>query len=221
MDFLRAAILGIVQGLAEFLPISSSGHLILVPALFKWPDQGLAFDVGLHLGTLLALLIYFWKDWWRMVRAGVPDFVRHQFRFQRHSRDSQFLWLIALGSVPAAISGLLFDDWIEEHLRQPWLVALALGGFTFVMLLADRRARMSRTVESIGIRDVVLPGRNGFLVPLGDEGRLKEALLALLNSEPLRRNLGRESRCLARDQYSLDGCARRYQDLFSSAAARS
>ena len=158
MDLLRAAILGIVQGLAEFLPISSSGHLILVPALFKWPDQGLAFDVGLHLGTLLALLIYFWKDWWRMVRAGVPDFVRHQFRFRRHSRDSQFLWLIALGSVPAAISGLLFDDWIEEHLRQPWLVALALGGFTFVMLLADRRARMSRTVESIGIRDVVLIG---------------------------------------------------------------
>ncbi|MEX1103621.1 MAG: undecaprenyl-diphosphate phosphatase, partial [Dehalococcoidia bacterium] len=66
MELLRAAILGIVQGLTEFIPVSSSGHLILVPALFGWDDQGLAFDVGLHLGTLLALLVYFWRDWVRM-----------------------------------------------------------------------------------------------------------------------------------------------------------
>lgn len=158
MDLLRAAILGIVQGLAEFLPISSSGHLILVPALFKWPDQGLSFDVGLHLGTLLALLIYFWRDWWRMARAGIPDFARHQFRFGRHSEDSQFLWLIALGSIPAAVTGLLFSDWIEENLRQPWLVALALAAFSVVMLVADRRSGLVRSVESIGARDAVLIG---------------------------------------------------------------
>lgn len=158
MEYFRAAILGIVQGLAEFLPISSSGHLILVPALFKWPDQGLAFDVGLHMGTLLALLGYFWRDWWQMGSASLVDFRRHQFRFRAHSERSQLLWLIVLGSVPTAIVGLLFNDWIEENLRQPWLVAIALAGIGAVMLVADRRSKCERTLESLNIVDVVLIG---------------------------------------------------------------
>ena len=158
MDYLRAAILGIVQGLAEFLPISSSGHLILVPALFKWPDQGLAFDVGLHMGTLLVLLVYFWRDWWRMGTLGLRDLGRHAFRFSEHSQESRMLWLIALGSIPAAITGLLFDSWIEENLRQPWLVALALAAFGCVMLVADRTTKMTRGVDSVGVRDAVVIG---------------------------------------------------------------
>lgn len=158
MDYLRAAILGIVQGLAEFLPISSSGHLILVPALFKWPDQGLAFDVGLHMGTLLALLAYFWRDWWRMGTTGLSEFARYQFRFARHSQDSRLLWLIALGSVPAAVVGLLFDSWIEENLRQPWLVAIAMAVVGAVMLLADRTSRFERTIGHVGVSDAVLIG---------------------------------------------------------------
>lgn len=158
MDYFRAAILGIVQGLAEFLPISSSGHLILVPALFKWPDQGLAFDVGLHMGTLLALLAYFWRDWWDMGRLGLRDLGRHQLRFRRHSQQSQLLWLIALGSIPAALAGLLFDSWIEEHLRQPWLVAIALAVVGAIMLVADRRSRFMRGLASVGVADAVLIG---------------------------------------------------------------
>src|ERR1051325_10609198 len=126
MDLFRAIVLGIVQGLSEFLPISSSGHLILVPALFKWPDQGLAFDVGLHGGTLLALLIYFWREWVRMVRCGFADLFSHGFRFSVYEWDSQLLWLLALGSVPAAIAGLLFNSWLEDNVRQPWLIALTL-----------------------------------------------------------------------------------------------
>ena len=94
MDFLRAAILGIVQGLAEFLPISSSGHLILVPALFGWEDQGLAFDVGLHVGTLVVLLVYFWRDWARMFGKGLRDFARHRFAFREHAQESRLLWLM-------------------------------------------------------------------------------------------------------------------------------
>ena len=158
MDFLRAAILGIVQGLAEFLPISSSGHLILVPALFEWPDQGLAFDVGLHLGTLVALLAYFWRDWWRLGRAGVADLRHSGFRFRVHGNDSHVLWLIVLGSLPAAVTGLLFEDWIEENLREPWLVAIGLIVFAVVMLVADRRGERVRTMNSVGIADAVLIG---------------------------------------------------------------
>ena len=158
MEYFRAAILGIVQGLAEFLPISSSGHLILVPALFKWPDQGLAFDVGLHMGTLLALLVYFWRDWWQMGTAGLTDLRARGLRFREHSERSQLLWLIVLGSVPTAIVGLLFNDWIEENLRQPWLVAIALAGVGAVMLVADRRSKCERTLEHLNIVDVLLIG---------------------------------------------------------------
>jgi len=158
MDFLRAAILGIVQGLAEFLPISSSGHLILVPALFGWEDQGLAFDVGLHVGTLVVLLVYFWRDWARMFGKGLRDFARHRFAFREHEQESRLLWLIAFGSIPAGVVGLLFDDWIEANVRQPWVVAIMLAVFGLVMLYADRRTRNHRTMEGIGLADAAFIG---------------------------------------------------------------
>lgn len=158
MDYLRAAILGIVQGLSEFLPISSSGHLILVPALFNWPDQGLAFDVGLHCGTLLALLAYFWSDWWSMARSFFRDLARKQARVAEYDAQSQLLLLLALGSVPAAIVGFAFNDWIEENLRQPWLVAIALAVAGVVMLVADRRSRLDRQISGITVVDAVLIG---------------------------------------------------------------
>lgn len=158
MDFLRAAILGIVQGLTEFLPVSSSGHLVLIPALFGWDDQGLSFDVGLHLGTLLAILVYFWRDWAEMISVGTVDLVRYQFRFRLHRRPSQFLWLLALGSIPAAVVGALFNDWIEDHVRQPWLIAITLAVVGAVMLYADRRGTRERGMASIGIADAVVIG---------------------------------------------------------------
>ena len=158
MDFVRAAILGIVQGLSEFLPISSSGHLILVPALFKWPDQGLPFDVGLHVGTLVALLAYFWRDWLRMIRAGLLDLKAHGFAMRQYAEDSQLLWLLALGSVPAAVVGLLFNHWIEENVRQAWLVALTLGAVGVVLFLADRAGRRDRALSSLGVLDAVIIG---------------------------------------------------------------
>lgn len=158
MDYLRAAILGIVQGLSEFLPISSSGHLILVPALFRWPDQGLAFDVGLHCGTLLALLVYFWSDWWRMGISLIRDLGQRKQRLTAYEPESQLLLFIALGSIPAAVVGLLFNDWIEENLRQPWLVAIALAAVGLVMLIADRRSRLTREVTGMTIIDAILIG---------------------------------------------------------------
>ncbi|MEO6398777.1 MAG: undecaprenyl-diphosphatase UppP [Tepidiformaceae bacterium] len=158
MDFLRAAILGIVQGLSEFLPISSSGHLILVPALFRWPDQGLAFDVGLHMGTLVALLVYFWRDWLTMFQSGLLDLKENQFRMRRYRPESQLLWLLALGSIPAAVAGLFFNHWIEENVRQPWIIAITLAVVGTIMLVADRWSRRDREIGSIGIVDAILIG---------------------------------------------------------------
>jgi undecaprenyl-diphosphatase len=158
MDLIRAAILGIIQGLTEFLPVSSSGHLILIPSLFDWPDQGLSFDVGLHLGTLLALLVYFWRDWAVMFVAAAGDARTRRFAVRRYRVESQLLLLIALGSIPAGVVGLLFDDWIEANARQPWLVAIMLAGVGGIMLLAERRGRQERQINSIRLGDALIIG---------------------------------------------------------------
>jgi undecaprenyl-diphosphatase len=158
MELLRAAILGIVQGLTEFIPVSSSGHLILVPALFGWEDQGLAFDVGLHLGTLLALLAYFWRDWLRMFGSTTRDFVSVGFRWPSYGQDTKLLLSLAMGSIPIAVVGLLFSDWIEENIREPWIVALGLAGAGTVIFFVDRLGKHNRTIGDIGVRDALLVG---------------------------------------------------------------
>ena len=98
--------LGIVQGLSEFLPISSSGHLILVPWLLGWPEHGLTFDLALHLGTSVALLGYFWRDWIMLARAVIAG---------RASDEWRLAWLIVIGCIPAGIVGVLFEDKIEQR----------------------------------------------------------------------------------------------------------
>lgn len=158
MDLFRAAVLGVVQGLSEFLPISSSGHLILVPALFRWDDQGLAFDVGLHGGTLAALLAYFWRDWYVMFRAAGKDALAGRVQPRRWSEPTRLLAYLALGSVPAAVTGLLLQDTIEANLRQPWLVAILLAVVATVMLAADRATRARRDLPDVTTRDAVLVG---------------------------------------------------------------
>ena len=100
MTILQALILGLFQGLGEFLPISSSAHLVLVPWLFNWTDPGLTFDVALHFGTLVAVVIYFWKDWWRLIIKGFTD-VR--------SIEGRLFWYLVAASVPGAIGGFLLE----------------------------------------------------------------------------------------------------------------
>ncbi len=157
MDEFRAAVLGIVQGLTEFLPVSSSGHLILVPALFDWPDQGLAFDVGLHLGTLVALLAYFWRDWLHMT-AAVPRLLRARFRPDPADPHAHLLTLIVVGSIPAAVVGLALAPWIEDHLRAAWLVAIALAAVAVVMLVAERTASHIRPLADMRLADALIIG---------------------------------------------------------------
>ncbi len=125
MSYLQAVVLGLVQGFTEFLPISSSGHLILVPILVGWPDQGLAFDAAIHLGTLAALLAYFRRE----LRA-----------FATGSLSLRLAILILAATIPALAAGWLFNRWIEEHLRSPMVIAAATGFWAVVMWVADRSA---------------------------------------------------------------------------------
>src|SRR5512134_3072796 len=118
MTVWQAVWLGIVQGLGEFLPISSSGHLIVFPWLLGWPVQSLAFDVALHLGTLVAVLAAFAGDWWRLFGGAAAG-----LRERRVTPEVRTLGLLALASIPAAVAGLLLEEWAETVFRSPGLVA--------------------------------------------------------------------------------------------------
>jgi len=151
----RAIALGILQGLGEFLPISSSGHLIVFPWLMGWPDSGLAFDVALHLGTLVAVFLAFWRDWVRMVTAGARGLLAGK---PLSDPDARLLVFLAFASVPGALAGLLLDEWAETVFRSPALVACTLAFFGVVLGLADRRARPGEDAAAFSLRDALLVG---------------------------------------------------------------
>jgi undecaprenyl-diphosphatase len=145
----QALIMGIVQGLTEFLPVSSSGHLILVPWLFGWTDpfiNSLAFSVMLHVGTLGALLIYFAADWLRLVPAGLATIRDRSFR---DDADRKLAWLLVAATIPAAIAGFLLNDVFEEAVRAPGVVALTLVVGGVVLWLADRLGATTRRIGDV------------------------------------------------------------------------
>jgi len=146
---LQALVMGIVQGLTEFLPVSSSGHLIIVPALLGWTDpfiNSLEFSVMLHIGTLVALLIYFRSDWLRLVPAGLAAI---RDRSLRDNPDRRLAWLIAAATVPAIVAGVLFNDIIETNVRQIGLVALMLVVGGAILWLAERNGRQTRSIAGL------------------------------------------------------------------------
>ena len=155
MTTARAVVLGILQGLGEFLPISSSGHLIVVPWLMGWPDSGLAFDVALHLGTLAAVAFAFWRDWVRLIGAGLRGIAAGK---PFADPDARLLLYLALASVPGALAGLLLDDWAETAFRSPGLVALMMALMGVVLWAADRRAGRQEGGEVVSLRDALLIG---------------------------------------------------------------
>jgi undecaprenyl-diphosphatase len=144
MGVIEAIVLAIVQGLSEFLPISSSGHLVLMPHLLGWQDQGLAFDVAVHVGTLIALLVYFRRELAAMLRAWFRSLGG------THDRDSRLAWQILVGTVPVGVAGLLFGDYIEHQLREPLFVAGTLAVFGLLMYAADRLGRGSADEYGVG-----------------------------------------------------------------------
>lgn len=153
MTGLQVVVLAIVQGLTEFLPISSSGHLVLVPVFFGWTDQGLAFDVAVHFGSLLAVLIFFRKDIHGLLHGSLQVLGGNV-----KTIESRMALGIALGTIPAALAGLLFVDWIEANLRSPSVVVITLSGYAVLMILADRFGRRSREITSVQIKDALLIG---------------------------------------------------------------
>jgi undecaprenyl-diphosphatase len=156
MTTTQAIVLGILQGLGEFLPISSSGHLIVVPWLLGWPDSGLAFDVALHLGTLAAVLFAFAADWVRLVTSAVRCALRGKPFAESEAR---LLWLLALASIPGAVAGLLLDEWAETVFRSPALVAVTMAVMGGVLLYADRRASPAGpAAEQVTLRDALMIG---------------------------------------------------------------
>ncbi len=157
MDSLQIVLLAMVQGITEFLPISSSAHLILLPQMLGWPDQGLVFDVAVHFGSLIAVVFYFRSEVRRMLvawtrsLAGAPG-----------DRDSLLAWWVIIGTLPAMFVGFLLQGPIEVYLRSPWVVALASIGFGLLLWFADAKALRQRDEYQLRLKDVLLIG--GFQV---------------------------------------------------------
>ena len=155
MSTLQALVLGLLQGLGEFLPISSSGHLIVVPWLLGWPEHSLAFDVALHVGTLAAVVFAFAGDWRRLLASGLRGTLRGRPFAEPEGR---LLGLLALASVPGAVAGLLLEKRAETVFRSPGLVAITMGLLGGVLFLADRRARDASPGGVTSVRDALLIG---------------------------------------------------------------
>jgi undecaprenyl-diphosphatase len=150
---LQIIVLAIVQGLTEFLPISSSGHLVLVPYLVEWTDQGLAFDVAVHAGSLVAVCLFFREDILGLLR-GAAQVLGGNTKLPQ----ANMAFAIGLGTIPAAAAGLLFASWIEANLRDPSIIVYTLSGYGVLMALADRFGKSERVIADVRIRDAFAIG---------------------------------------------------------------
>jgi undecaprenyl-diphosphatase len=149
MDIIQAVVLGLVQGLGEFLPISSSAHLVLVPWLMKWVDPGLTFDIALHVGTLIAVVLYFWKDWLKLLSKGIT---------QPKEREGKLFWYLVLATIPGAAIGFLLENIAETIFRNPVLIACMLILLGIILFFVDRKGTKQIDVEHITLRTSFLIG---------------------------------------------------------------
>lgn len=154
MTIIQAIILGLLQGATEFLPISSSGHLVLVPWLLGWDKASLTFDTIVHLGTLVAVVIYFQRDIWQITRGVLVTLQQRNLA----DPDGRLGWLIALGCVPAALFGLLLEDFFESLFGAPLIVSCLLLITGLILLLSEKISQRLRQLEGIGVKDSLLIG---------------------------------------------------------------
>ena len=154
MDLIQILVLAVVQGLTEFLPISSSAHLILSPYLFGFADQGLAFDIAVHLGSLFAVMLYFRRE----IVAVTGDWFRSLPGNGKSTANSRLGWAIILGTIPVVIAGLMMKTLVENEFRSPLLIAGTTIGFGLLLWWADVRATRTRELASLGWKDALFIG---------------------------------------------------------------
>lgn len=155
VDFLQAVVLGLIQGLTEFLPISSSAHLRIYPELFGWGDPGAAFTAVIQIGTEVAVLMFFRKDIWRIGRAWLLSLYKPEYRGHL---DARMGWFIIVGSVPIVVLGIALKDVIEEDFRSLWLIGTTLIVLGLVLGIADRLGGTDKTMRQLSLRDAILMG---------------------------------------------------------------
>jgi undecaprenyl-diphosphatase len=197
MTLLQAVILAAVQGFTELLPISSSGHLFAISWLLGWPDQGLAFDIALHIGTLAAVIVYFFRDWVQVIAMGLgmdyapdPDL----------ARNPKLLWMLLAATVPAGLAGLALKTAAETTLRSPWVIGAMLIGVGVLMALSERIGRRTKPISQVSFADAMsiglaqcvalIPGtsRSGITITAGlfrDLDRPTAARFSFLLSTPI------------------------------------
>ncbi len=181
MEFIQSIILGIIQGLTEFLPISSSAHLVLTPRFFSWSDQGLAFDVALHMGTLIAVISYFWKDWKKifkesklfriskiknqkskslksspassLLKRGDSQFTIHNSQFCNDS-----LFIIILATIPGILAGLFLNGYSETVFRNPIIIIFTLSGGAVLLYLSDKLSKKNKNIKNLTLKMGIIIG---------------------------------------------------------------
>lgn len=149
MDLIQAVVLGLLQGLGEFLPISSSAHLVLAPWLMNWPYAGLTFDIALHVGTLVAVTIYFWKDWVNLLHKGLTN---------PREGEGKLFWYLVWATLPGAVAGFLLEDIAEKVLRNPVLIACMLIILGVILYFVDKRGKKQIDVGHISFKTSFLIG---------------------------------------------------------------
>ena len=155
MDSVQSFILGVVQGITEFLPISSTAHLVLVPWFFSWHDAGLPFNIALHLGSLIAILIYFYQDWKRII----TEFIKCTFRGSfKENNDGRLGLFLVIGTIPGIISGFLFESYASGILRNPLSIAAALAIFGLFLYFADRNSSNTKEIKDMDLKDCLYFG---------------------------------------------------------------
>ena len=201
MDIFQAVVLAIVQGLVEFLPISSSAHLILVPELLGWPDQGLAFDVAVHVGTLLAVMTFLRHEILRMLPAWFSGWKSREW-----NSDGQIAWLIIIATIPLGLVGLIFKDFIELNLRSAAVIATTTLIFGLLLGWADRKGKAnSKRIGHLNIKQSLLVGGAQALALIPGTSRSGITMTALLALGYTRSDAARFSFLLAIPAIALPG----------------
>jgi undecaprenyl-diphosphatase len=158
MPLYQAIVLALVQAFTEFLPVSSTAHLTLFPWLLGWQDPGQAFDVALHAGTLVAVLLYFFKDWLTLALCGVGLNYPANAPSEEVAQQKKLFWYMVIGTIPGGVLGALFERKIEDHFRTPYVIAISMIAIALVMWWADSKSRLTRPLEQSNVGDALTIG---------------------------------------------------------------